>query len=442
MAKRRVVVFERVSLRFVMGGLSLASVLVTHRASSESASEVGPPPFFCTAASIVATSGALPRNVPAVPMAPSSLLMVSDVRIDIVGASSTITSTVRSDDWNGQSVPTWLVAPNALPEVGDYHLRYEEECARSDGGGYERRRHEVSRPFRFTEAAPLPSVAGNVVVSQSPFGHDPEVVQVWTAGVCEMRRFAAVYLTAEWFPAPQLVPFGEAVLGSGGWRPGLNRPWKGYGEPLSSTAPHRLDSMGFSCNPSRNASFGVVDGRATFTLRTRLAGTSELPPVSTEVQLDCPPSELVGPCSDAGSDAAIDAPYPDTGAPPNPDTAPPNPDTGAPPNPDTGAPDAYVSDTLRLDAHLDRAPPQGPDGGFDTPSDAASIDGSTVDGASSTDTADATDPSGPFDDRDRGGCSVSKLAADRGSPSGPWLLGFMLAAVSALRRRRKGVPVS
>ena len=340
---------------------------------------------------------------------------------------------MRSDNWNGLNAPTWLVAPNALPEVGDYHFRYEEECARSDGGGYERRRHEVSRPFRFTEAAPLPSAAGNVVVSQSPFGHDPAVVQVWTAGVCELRRFAAVYLTAEWFPAPQLVPFGDAVLASGGWRPDLNRFWKGYGEPLSSAAPHRLDSRGFSCNPSWNASLGVVDGRATFTLRSQLAGTQDLPVVSTVVQLDCPPSELVGPCF--GSDASIDAPYPDTGA--------PDPDTGAPPNPDAGAPDVYVNDAVRSDdalgsdAHLDSAPPQGPDVGPERPRDPMSIDASTVDGPSSTDTADAADPSDPFDDGDRGGCSVNKLAADRGAPSGPWLLGFLLTAVSTLRRRSK-----
>jgi len=425
--------FERVLLRFMMGGVSTASVLVTHRASAEPGTwEAGPPPFSCSAASILATSGALPRNVPAVPMAPSSLLMVSDVRIDIVGASSTITSTVRSDNWPGRSTMTWLVAPNALPEVGDYHFRYEEECARSDDGGYERRRHEVSRPFRFTEAAPLPSVAGHVVVSQSPFGHDPAVVQVWTAGVCELRRFAAVYLTAEWFPAPELVPFGEAVLASGGWRPDPNPLWKWYGEPLSSTAPHRLDSRGFSCNPSWNASLGVVDGRATFTLRSQLAGTQELPVVSTVIQLDCPPSELVGPCPDAGPDAAIDAPYPDTGA----------------PDPDTGAPDVYASDVLRSDdalrsdARLDGAPPEGSDGGSDHFSDAASIDASTVDGSSSADTADSTDPPDPFDDRDRGACSMNKLAAGRGAPSGALLMGILLTAVSAGRRRNKRGPAS
>jgi len=65
-----------------MGGLSLAAVLVTPRASAEAAPDIGsreaaPPPFSCTAASILAMSGALPRNVPAVPMAPSSLLMAA-----------------------------------------------------------------------------------------------------------------------------------------------------------------------------------------------------------------------------------------------------------------------------------------------------------------------------------------------------------------------------
>ena len=184
--------------------------------------------------------------------------------------------------------------------------------------------------------APLPSVAGNVVVTQRLSDYDvASVGPVWTAGVCEMRRFRFMAVRVDWFPSTELVPFGEAVLGRGGWHPDDSRFWKGYGSPLSNAAPYGGAVGSVSCDRSLNKSLGFVDGRGTFTLRSQLAGTLELPAVSMEVQLDCPPSELVGPCFDAGPDASIDAPYPDTGA-------PPNADTGAL-APDTGAPDVYVT---------------------------------------------------------------------------------------------------
>jgi hypothetical protein len=380
-------------LRLLMGGVSLAALSFTPTAWAEQATESGPPPFFCKAASSLTSSGALPRNVPAVPMRPSSL--VNATHIDIIGASSTIGSPVRPDDWNPFMAMTWLVAPSTTPETGNVHFRFEERCARTDGGEDQARPHQVDLAFRFIEAAPLPTVAGTVVVNQSPAGYEPVLVKVWTDGVCELRRFARIKVTVDWFAAPELVPFGEAVLARGGWLKEHRTLWKSYGEPLNGAAPYHADIDVVSCNPITNAGFGFVDGRGSFTLRAKLAGAQELPPVDTEVQLACPPTELVGPCSDAGPDVATDAPT-------------------------TAIDAAYVPDTMADDF-----------------SDAASTDAPVIDAVPSTDTANPTLPPVLFDGDDDSRCSIGRVAPGRGGRSGPWLLGFLVIAVSAMRRRAR-----
>jgi len=401
---RHLAIVGRRLLSAMMGGVSLAAVLVTPAARAETtAPEGGPPPFSCKAASIVTVSEALPRNVPAVPIGPSSLLKVSDLRVDIIGASSTIGSAVRSDDWTPFMGDTWLVSPSTPPEVGNVHFRFEEVCARTDGGGYESRPHQVNLAFRFTEAAPLPTVAGTVVVNQSPAGYLP-AVRVWTDGVCELRRFGSIKVTVDWSPAPELLPFGEAVLARGGWRKEFRTLWKGYGESLSGAAPYQADIGVVSCNPMTNADSGFVDGRGSFTLLAKLAGAEELQAVNTDVQLECPPTELLGPCSDAGPDVAIDAPAIDA--------------------PGT----AIDAPVMAIDVADVR------DSGAEDSSD-ASTDAPMVDAFSST---DAGLPNPPvFIANDTGSaCSIRSVAPARAAPSDAWLLGFLLTAVSALRRRR------
>jgi hypothetical protein len=48
-------------------------------------------------------------------------------------------------------------------------------------------------------------------------------------------------VTMAWFPAPELVPFGEAVVARGEWTPDRGGFGKPYGIPLTSAAPYEQE---------------------------------------------------------------------------------------------------------------------------------------------------------------------------------------------------------
>jgi hypothetical protein len=401
--KNAFAVFKR---SLLISGISFASTLIATMARAEGPPPEGGgvPPFRCDAAGLLPAG--LPRNVPAIPMIPSSLMKVADVAIDLVGTSGPIATTTRADDWDVWKSGAWLVFPSSMPDAGDYSFRFQESCARSDGGGYEERRHEVNLRFHFTEATPLPSVAGTLAFTQKLSGARTEV-PVWTSGVCELRRFAAIDLVFELTPSAEIMPFQDVVKVRGMWATGEGIYMKGIGDRFEPDGLHRRYFVTVSCNPSRNSMFGFVDGSATFTLRSQLAGAPELPPLSADVHLDCPSSELVGPCDDAGSnprDVSVDAP-------------------------DLGASDAPL-----LDAARDRS--------LDNESDVASNDAPTVDGTPSDDpddshAGDASAPPSTADPHDGSqGCSVGSLPVNRTMPSGGFIFGFLLTAGAALRPRR------
>jgi hypothetical protein len=197
-----------------------------------------------------------------------------------------------------------------------------------------------------------------------------------------------------------------------------------------------------NCNRWHASASGYVDGRGTYRLRSHLAGAAQdIPGITAEIQLACPPPELVGPCDDGGADAGEDAPEEDVtdgDVVVVPDVTVTDVITDVPTHADT-------VDVGRADAP--RTPVDAPgrsddaQGSADASSDAGSDgSGETKDVATSTpDSAgpnvDAAAPPSDDPDSDRGSCSCSAPGDARSRKQTGWLIGGLIGMGVAFRRK-------
>jgi hypothetical protein len=290
--RRRCVAWKARFRRFSRVSLAIVAGLTVDSIAAAEGIEAGPWPLICREASLPAATP-LPRNVPAIPLLGSSLTPATTC--SLVGNTETIPADISSG---------WLVYPSTQPSVGAYRLRYEEECSRIDGGSlFERRFHTAEIPIQFGEAAPLPTSAGSVLVSQALSDFPPDDEVVFESGQCQIRRFVRLVVSVLWTPSAELTPFIGAVTARGGWTPDANTMSYGYGLTVDALNP----SIGFrylmACYPPYQ--YGLVDGRGTHTVRSHLAGTpQDFAPLTVDMRLECPLSEFIGFCPDAGSDAS------------------------------------------------------------------------------------------------------------------------------------------
>jgi hypothetical protein len=365
--------------------------------------------------------------VPAIPLGMGSLTNSGTTPFFIVGSTTTINAEAKDESWPGFMGRSWLVRPSTEPPAGDYTLRYGEECERSDGGGYVRHLHTVDLPFSFAAASPLPTSAGSLTVTQAMSNAWPYDGPVTTAdGTCEIQRFQYIDVVVVWNLAPELRPFIDAVQGAIAWPGGGWVGGKDYGQIIDTP----MARIAVSCYPP--FMLGFPGGRGTIALQSHLAGAAQdFPNISAEVQLDCPPPEVLGPCDDGGAiEAGTDAEPRDANAfDGSSDGGGGAVDTGTP----IGAEDASA------------------DGSGMTVNDGATVlDGATtLDGGStpldaSAPSTDASSTPPPQETTDPGGegCSVSQ-PGDRGvAPAWRWLAGAIVLAGVSLRRRIRGSPLS
>jgi len=326
----------------------------------------------------------------------------------MVGTYATINAEATLEFWDSLLGSFWLLRPAMPPPVGDYMLRYEEPCNRTDGGAYEQRLHTVELPFRFTFDSPLPTSAGSLTADQGISDEKPVVAQVVTAeGVCQIQSFKWAKVWVLWNLASELPPFIEAVQAVSRRANGAPAYQRNYGRPADPPGAVGVIQEMINCYPPMSNDAGFVNGRGTFTLRSHLAGAAQdFPLLSVDVQLDCPPPE-VGPCSDAGTDAGPDGARGTTDG-----------EAGAVPPSDVRAVDDRGTGFLDAPSGVDATPNVSPDAPL------GAIDGqgpvATTDGAASA-----------GEDR---GCSVGKVGDGSAEAAKGWLLSVVLLG-TALRRR-------
>jgi hypothetical protein len=357
----------------------------------------------------------------------------------MVGTYATINAEATLEFWDSLLGSFWLLRPAMPPPVGDYMLRYEEPCNRTDGGSYEQRLHTVELPFRFTFDSPLPTSAGSLTADQGISDEKPVVAQVVTAeGVCQIQSFKWAKVWVLWNLASELPPFIEAVQAVSRRANGAPAYQRNYGRPADPPGAVGVIQEMINCYPPMSNDAGFVNGRGTFTLRSHLAGAAQdFPLLSVDVQLDCPPPE-VGPCPDAGTDAGPDGTRGTTDG-----------EAGAVPPSDVRAVDDRGTGFLDAPSGVDATPnvsPDAPLGAVDGQGPVATTDGAASDGtgARQDDASPASDAAGPVDassppeppdaGEDRG-CSVGKVGDGSAEAAKGWLLSVVLLAGTALRRR-------